>query len=492
MNKRAEGLLLGGIVALAGLLRILGLGRMGFEIDEAYSVRLASLGIVDIVRGTAAGQHPPLYYLLLHLWMQAAGQSLFAVRLASALVGWLTVPLLYLIGRRFGPQAGLLAAGLLAISPAHIWYSQIARMYALLVLLGTVSTWLAWRWWTDGEARSRKRLLLYAGITLAALYTHYFALFLIALHNLAGLGLALFQNRPRWRRLAGQWLAIQALIVIGFLPWLPIMLSQTTDHLMTWIPPLSWPVVRSSWLYLLFGQEWQGTGYDRGRAWLGLGLLIAALWPGRPSSDRLLRTDRGWAVLWFWVPVVLILLAAVYRPIYQNKQLLIVLPPLLLLLTMGLLRIRPRLGRGVVLVALIALSGLSLYSQYAYPQRQQWDDLAAYLNTHARPGDLLYLNAAASSLALDCYLKVNLDRAGYPVEYDLVRGGWVGEDATPEGVDRQLRPLADRHPRIWLVEFSPGFWDPEGLILTWLRGHYREQEYLRFYPATLRLFSKES
>lgn len=489
MKKRGELLLLGGILALAGGLRLIGLDRMGFEIDEAYSVRLASLGVVDMVKGTAADQHPPLYYLLLHLWMQAAGQSPVAVRLLSALLGWLTVPLLYLVGRRFGAQAGLLAAGLLAISPAHIWHSQIARMYALLVLLGTASTWLAWRWWAEGD-QPRRRLWLYAGITLAALYTHYFALFLLALHTIAGAGLALLQKQWRWGRRVGQWLAVQALIGIGFLPWLPIMFSQTTDHVMTWIPPLSWPVVRSSWLYLLFGQDWRGTWYDIGRALLGLGLMLVALWPGWSSLGRSQRTDRAWMILWFWLPVALIVLAALYRPIFQNKQLLIVLPSLILLLTIAVLRIQPRLARGIVLATMVALSGLSLYSQYTHPQRQRWDDLAAYLNTHARPGDLLYLNAAASSLALDFYLKVNLDRAGYPTEYDLGRGGWVGEDATPEVVDRQLSRLAEGHPRIWLVEFTPGFWDPQGLILTWLRDHYQEQESLRFYPASLRLFSK--
>ncbi len=490
MTRRTALLWLGGIVVLGGALRIIGLGRMGFEIDEAYSVRLASLGVVDMVKGTAAGQHPPLYYLLLHFWMRVAGQSPVAVRLLSALLGWVTVPLLYIVGRRISPRVGLLAAGLLAISPAHIWHSQIARMYALLVLLGTASTWLAWRWWTD-EDRKPTQLWLYAGIALAALYTHYFALFLLALHTIAGLGLALFHKRPRWGESVGQWMAVQALIGIGFLPWLPIMFSQTTDHVMTWIPPLSWPVVRSSWLYLLFGQDWQGTWYDIGRALLGLGLMIVALWPGWPSMRRPHPTDRAWMVLWFWLPMALIVLAALYRPIYQNKQLLIVLPPLVLLLAVAVQRIGPSLARGVLLAAMVALSGLSLYSQYAHPQRQQWDDLAAYLNTHARPGDLLYLNAAASSLALDFYLEVNLDRAGYPANYDLVRGGWVGEKATREAVDRQLSRLAEGHPRIWLVEFSPGFWDPQGLILRWLRDHYRQQESLRFYPATLRLFSKE-
>jgi mannosyltransferase len=491
MNKRWYAIALGAILLLAAGLRLAGLNRTGLATDEAFSIQLAALSPGDILRGTAADQHPPLYYLLLHSWMKMVGQSVVSVRLLSALVGWITVPLLYRIGRRFGTEAGLLAAGLLAISPAHIWFSQQARMYILLVLLGSLSTWAAWRWWAEDAGRTWPRSLFYLVVTLAALYTQYFALLLVVAQTIAGLLLYWPRaNHRRWR-LAGGWMAIQAVVLAGFLPWLPIMVKQALQHQLTWIPPLSWPLVRHSWLYLLYGGDWQGTVADAAGAALGLVIVVLAVWPMRTPLHADDRLDRGWLVLWFCGPVLLVIALALFSPIYQDKQLLIVLLPLTLLLALGMLRARQWLWRGLLLAVVVALTLLPLYQLYVHPQQEHWDDLAAYLQAHTRPGDLLYLNAAAGSLALDYYLTTDLPRAGYPADYSLHRGGWAGEMATDKAVSAQLTPLAEQYPRIWLVEFSPGFWDPDGLIVTWLQDHLDQVQDLRFGDVRLRLFSRE-
>jgi uncharacterized membrane protein len=463
---------------------------MGLEIDEAFSLQLASLTPNEIIRGTAADQHPPLHYLLLHFWMGMVGDSVLMIRLLSALAGFATVCLVCRAGLRFGPLAALTAAGLLAISPAHVWYSQQARMYSLLVFLGTMSTWLAWRWWSEEAARTWPRPLLYAGITLATLYTHYFALFLIAAQNLAGLLVYWPQStKSRWQ-LAGRWLGTQMIVLVGFLPWLPTMIDQTLHHRLDWIPPLSWPIVRHSWLYLLNGGDWQGTPIDYLVILLGAALVLLALWPG-DLQHRSQKLGRAWAGLWFAGPVLLIIGLASLTPIYQDKQLLIALPPLVLLLALGILRLTQPMWRSALLVSFLGISILSLGKQYSQPGPQHWDEVAAYLNEHAQPGDLLYMNAAASELVLDIYLDVEMDKASYPPAFSLLQGGWTGEIATQEVVRAQLGPLSEKHPRIWLVEFSPGFWDPQGLILNWLNHHYRQVDTLQSRGIRLLLFVRE-
>ena len=99
------------------------------------------------------------------------------MRSFSALAGTLTVPVVYLVGRRLaGRAAGLVAAGLVAVHPLMVWYGQEARAYALLVLLCAV-TLLAvvhllegdgGRWWA-----------VWAVSAALAVATHYFGLLLI-------------------------------------------------------------------------------------------------------------------------------------------------------------------------------------------------------------------------------------------------------------------------------------------------------------------------
>jgi len=77
-------------------------------------------------------QHPPLYYLLLRLWVGLLGDSVVSFRAFSVLAGLLVIPLGYWLGvELFGSRrAGWLAAALLAVSPFHVLYSQQARPYS--------------------------------------------------------------------------------------------------------------------------------------------------------------------------------------------------------------------------------------------------------------------------------------------------------------------------------------------------------------------------
>src|SRR3990172_4764896 len=113
------------IVFCGAWLRFTALNRQSLWFDEIGIVVRAQQPFADVLRTfTRTGENGPAYNVLLAVWIRIAGISEIAVRFPSAVAGTLTIPLLYLLGRRLGgPFLGLLAAGLLAISPYHIWYS---------------------------------------------------------------------------------------------------------------------------------------------------------------------------------------------------------------------------------------------------------------------------------------------------------------------------------------------------------------------------------
>ena len=86
-------------------------------------------------------------------------------------------------------------------------------------------------------------------------------------------------------------------------------------------------------------------------------------------------------------------------------------------------------------------------------------------------GDVLYFHPAAGRLTLETYLSRSLPYEGYPPEYDVRTGGWEGETVTPGIAAQAMGALAAGYRRVWLVEFSPEFWDPEGHLLGWLVDH---------------------
>jgi hypothetical protein len=359
------------------------------------------------------------------------------------------------------------------------------------VLLGAVSSWLAWRWWTDPSARTWPRTLLYGLVTLAAVYTHNFAIFVIAAQNLSALllGWLLGPRHERWHR-GARWLAGQVVWIVGYAPWVPTLFYQTTQHRMTWIPPIGWASVRNTWLYLLHGATWQGHWYDFVGAILGLCLVTLALWAAvryRGAEDR--KADLRWLVLWFWFQAFVIVLVSRYLLIYQDKQMLILLPSLVVLLAVGMCRLPSRAVQALALVAVLALTASPLRWNYTDAQKQDWRELADFVDAHSEPGDLVYLNPYAGKLTFDYYSQADLPQAGYPPEYTLLRGGWVGETATPDVVAEQLDGLTELHPRVWLVDFVPEFWDPDGLIRGRLELLYGNVQVRDYYGVELRLYS---
>jgi 4-amino-4-deoxy-L-arabinose transferase-like glycosyltransferase len=182
------------LILLGFGLRLLRLDFQPLWWDEGYSVWFATHPLGPMMALTAQDIHPPLYYALLHGWTLLLGARPVALRLFSVVVGTLTIPAIYLAGRRmFTMRTALLAALLAAISPLAVFYSQEVRMYGLVALLSTGILPVAWQALgpTDRPAHW-KNLLLYVLLMTAALYTQYYAVFL-------PVGLTLFAVWQWWR-----------------------------------------------------------------------------------------------------------------------------------------------------------------------------------------------------------------------------------------------------------------------------------------------------
>jgi len=271
------------LIVLGGsLLRFAGLGNESIWLDEATSILIARMGLRSVVAWTAADIHPPLYYFALHFWL-GFGESEFAVRALSAMFGVWTIVIVYALARElFDSDVGLLSALLLALSPMHIWYSQEARMYPMVTtwsLLASYSLVLALR--SSAEPRAGRFAALlgtqtrywlgYLLFSVLALYTHYFALFVVLFQNLfvlywlwrhrAGWSTSPAQNAGRstgpWRT----WLLIELLIALLFLPWVPVVYRQVSSGGGGWVEKsIGRPTVRAlldTWLHFSVGLERQ-------------------------------------------------------------------------------------------------------------------------------------------------------------------------------------------------------------------------------------------
>jgi len=206
------------LTLLAFTLRTVRLDLQPLWWDEGWSLYFATADIPSMIARTAIDIHPPLYYLLLHFWILISGPSVISVRLSSVLVGTLSIPLIFLLGRRlFGKRVGIMAALTMILAPFHIYYSQETRMYGLVTLLILCSVYLFLSLLEREEAASSSPIhwLLYILVTSMAMYTQYYAIFIPLSQTI----FILIRFR-RHKRLQVKWLGAQSALVLSYLPWL--------------------------------------------------------------------------------------------------------------------------------------------------------------------------------------------------------------------------------------------------------------------------------
>jgi len=128
---RAHALAIGATFALAVLLRLHGLGSWPLEADEVFSYHRA----FDLDRVNAR----PLYFFIQRLVLETLPHEALYMRLPAFAFGLAGVWATWALGRRvFGATAGWIAAALVALSPWHIYVSQLARYWSLVYLIAAL------------------------------------------------------------------------------------------------------------------------------------------------------------------------------------------------------------------------------------------------------------------------------------------------------------------------------------------------------------------
>lgn len=129
------------LIVVSFFLRFFNLTFNSLWLDEAATYDFAKLSLDELWETMVGGErNPPLFYYIEHILISLFGASEFVLRFVPALVGSLTIPVFYLIGREvLGRFGGIISAGLLTFSSYHIFYSQDARAYALVLFFFSIA-----------------------------------------------------------------------------------------------------------------------------------------------------------------------------------------------------------------------------------------------------------------------------------------------------------------------------------------------------------------
>ena len=209
-NKKLQLVIIGFICLIYIALRFWHLTDSCLWFDEIFSVHAAEHHWKELFWFVAQDLiHPPLFYILLKIWIQIGGESLFSLRLFPVVFSILAVVPFLLLCRqlKLSFPINAVAFAFFAVNGSCIKYAQEVRMYSLLMCLGLFSLWLFVRFVNMGKGFP---MLLIINVLLV--YTHYFGWLIIIAELLAAAILA----RHRLKHIV----LMCAVTFVSFTPWI--------------------------------------------------------------------------------------------------------------------------------------------------------------------------------------------------------------------------------------------------------------------------------
>ena len=346
-------------MVVAGVLGIIGIGDKSFWLDEAFSASIIRLPTSDLLVYMFHNElQASPYYLSLQVW-STLGYDEAMLRLLSVVFGVLAVAATYAVARRYG--VALPAALLLAVSPFFIHYEQEARVYSLLVAWCAITTLAYLRL---VERPGRRRALIYMLVAAVLIYVHPLSGWILVAHAVVTLLFA----PPRWRR---RLLALYVPVLVASIPMIRFLILNHGRA--SWIPPAT-PGGVAHTLVALSG----------GAAVTIAFAIVVALALRRVLPQ--LRLPKLWLpVLWLVAPVGgILLMSVVIQPLWVDRYLIGILPPLVILVAYAVKTYR---WRWAILTSLVALSLLGVNSWYVNGVKDNWRAAAAFVDAHAQPTD---------------------------------------------------------------------------------------------------------
>ncbi|HXJ90177.1 MAG TPA: hypothetical protein VMS18_25425 [Candidatus Binatia bacterium] len=443
-----------------------------FWFDECFSVELARISwrnFLHLMWWREANMS--MYYILLRGWLQF-GQRPFFIRSLSIVISVVTLPAIYWLAKLlYDRRVALIATALLAVNAYSIRYAQEARSYALFLLLATLSSGclISWLQAMCEELRPQfatsnshvPRRWVYIGTAVLAVYSHLYALLLIAAHWIV---LSRTRSWPAGKASQPVMRRTWSMIGVAVLPLL-IFVTKTGAGPIRWIQR---PGIRdlAEFLQHLSGGETWVLPVILGAA------CIAAILPVRQSLWSGGETWEVWRcqflLVWLLFPVMLTVLLSLARPVFLPRYMIFCLPALLILAARGLAKLnRWLLSPMLVLVLLLGLQGTAfVYGHDLDNERDASGAATAFILDHSEPGDAILFHIAETRVPYEFFRSLRAGRntaspdfttpLGPEILFPRHESGLDYRDFTGKPALEFIRDAAPHYSRVWLMLMNNG------------------------------------
>ncbi len=499
------------------------LGRPSIWFDEAFSVELARQPL-PLLWHIIFGPEPnmELYYLFLHFWLAITGAlglhpTEVVVRLPSVICAALSTVFVFVLGRRYlGLIGATMAATLYLLNDLQLIYAQQTRSYALQLLLICIA-WYALCAALTEKVRTRRWWIVYVVAMALAVYAHLFSMLILLAQVVAFAGLLLLPNA--WRVGARKQIIAfgSSLVAIGVLI-IPMLLESRQGAKTGWLTVPHFNDL--TYLFVMISGDSKRYLYAiTACAVLGVLVLFVAYvlylvpalrrpLPLKSSVDAALADYQrylpfAWSLLcWFVIPLVVsYVVSHGSLRLFSTRYLVVIVPPLCLLIALGVVVLRWRILQALLALILLVLAVMAVPQYYRSAQVEDWNSTSHWMLQRYQAGDGLvcYDNEITQGcqIAVEYYLHAYPNGAHFTPD---TPGAFSWQNYGPAdpraGYNAALDPaalaaFATQHPRFFFIVGRVPTDAAAARVQSiqhWLDAHYHFVDQVVMRTVTIRLY----
>ncbi len=451
------------ILFISLALRLTLLGQKTLWADEGV--------IWYMVLGQVEHDAPPIFFWLYNWSIQLFGWNEFAGRFPSVLLGWLSIPVFYLITKTYvDRKMALLGAVVAGVSAYLIPLSQEMRIYSIVGSLTALALWIFLKILSDEKAHWG----WWIGLTMVGIIGQYSHCFFIFVLGYFGLVFILATGLAGWRRWI-KYIALMLIVLILSAPQLSVAITASEGRQHIFIT--DWPhfldnirrMARFFTTFVLgnFHYEFPGTIASVFKSsvlsiiYLSVKIAIS-LTVVTAGLKAMLSSVRAGDLKALTIKIMLGMILAftllyLYVGVSSAGHLVFIYVPFLFLIVFGLTVWRGRIK--IVLLALFfSLSGISLVHYYQSPtfahDRVDWRSVGHILRDQFDEKDaLLIFGSRNSYYTLKFYYPELEGKVLYRPRHDPDRlhdtelMQWWNTTSDSE----KTASLLEQHRRVWVL-----------------------------------------
>ena len=440
------------------ILRFYSIDSNSIWLDEAITWNISGLPVPVIWQAVMNDNNPPLFYFIEHIMLQF-GNSELILRLIPAIAGSMTIPAFYFLGKEFHSRGiGVVAAALLAFSSYHLFYSQEARAYSVLLLIFSISLIFYFKAF---QTNSLQHWMLCGFFSAVACWLHYTAFPVIIFLFLFAVARMVYKEHGGFSTLKPVILAATfSLIIVA--PMIILAIHSLHSKLSS---PLTWGFKGYQLITEIF-QQFLGNIFGKNEIIVVILCLLCLI-----GLYQLYRTDRE-KFLFFFLGIAIPILAGYFlstKMPTDPRYFILILPFLFLAISVCLISFQEAIIKPafpvIALIIVIMISIPPLLQYYSAGSEcgrekcaEDWRGFSDELQAYAHEGDIIIVIPSYYRWPLNYYYNNSTENT---IEF--------GKSTTKDLENILASNNTSR--KLFFVLGNIEVNDPTGELISWIKAH---------------------